>query len=88
MELDKSRAITISTPPYLISVMIIYLYGLAMAKIIHNRQSDSMVFGMKLMSRTHLFCSIEVEKDNAMVDFFLLLTKDEIRIMTNGKGIK
>jgi hypothetical protein len=72
----------------LISVLIIFLYGLAMAKITHNRQSDSMVFGMKLMSRTHLFCSIGVEKDNAMVDFFLLLTKDEIRIMTKGKGIK
>ena len=59
-----------------------------MAKITHNRQRDSMVFGMKLMSRTHLFCPIGVEKDNAMVDFFLLLIKDEMRIMTKGKGIK
>ena len=72
----------------LISVLIIFLNGLAMAKITHNRQRDSMVLGMKLISRTHLFCSIGVEKDNDMVDFFLLLIKNEIRIMTKGKGIK
>ena len=58
-----------------------------MARIMHKTQRDSMVFGMKLMSLTHLFCSIGVEKDNDMVDFFLLLIKDEIRIMTKGNGI-
>jgi hypothetical protein len=88
MELDKSIAMTMSTPPRLISVFIIFLYGLAMARIMHNTQRDSMVFGMKLMSRTHLFCSIGAEKDKDILDFFLLFIKEEMRIMTNGKGIK
>ena len=59
-----------------------------MARIMHNRQMDSMVLGMKLMKRTHLFCSIGVEKDKDILDFFLLLIKKEMRIMIKGKGIK
>jgi hypothetical protein len=59
-----------------------------MARIMHNTQMDSIVFGMKLMSRTHLFCSIGAEKDKDILDFFLLFIKEEMRIMTNGKGIK
>jgi predicted neutral ceramidase superfamily lipid hydrolase len=88
MELDKSSAMTISTPPCLISVFMIFLNGLAMARIMHNRQMDSMVLGIKLMSRTHLFCSIGAEKDKDILEAFLLLIQEEIRIMTNGKGIK
>jgi hypothetical protein len=47
-----------------------------------------MVLGIKLISRTHLFCSIEEEKDKNILDFFLLFRKEEMRIMINGKGIK
>ena len=59
-----------------------------MARIMHNRQMDSMVFGMKLMKRTHLFCSIGEEKDKDILEPFLLLIKAEMKIMSKGKGIK